>query len=61
MIIRAKYKLPSLYQSRVMGPDSLYCGKWRKISKSRSDLDHAQFRTCPRYFHIQQCVQISSA
>ena len=39
MIIRAKYKLPSLYQSRVMGPDSLYCGKWRKIWKSRSDLD----------------------
>ena len=25
----------------VMGPDSLHCdcGKWRKISKSRSDLD----------------------
>ena len=22
-----------------MGPDSLYCGKWRKISKSRSELD----------------------
>ena len=22
-----------------MGPDSLYCGKWRKISKSRRDLD----------------------
>ena len=22
-----------------MGPDSLYCGKWRKISKSRHDLD----------------------
>ena len=22
-----------------MGPDSLYCGKWRKTSKSRSDLD----------------------
>ena len=21
-----------------MGPDSLYCGKWRKISKSRCDL-----------------------
>ena len=26
-----------------MGLDSLYCGKWRKISKSRSDLD----RTMP--------------
>ena len=39
MIIHAKYKLPSSYQSRVMGPDSLYCGKWRKILKSRSDLD----------------------
>ena len=22
-----------------MGPNSLYCGKWRKISKSRRDLD----------------------
>ena len=22
-----------------MGLDSLYCGKWRKISKSRRDLD----------------------
>ena len=22
-----------------MGPDSLYCGKWRKVSKSRCDLD----------------------
>ena len=22
-----------------MGPDSLYCGKWRKNSKSRRDLD----------------------
>ena len=22
-----------------MGPDSLYCGKWRKISKSHHDLD----------------------
>ena len=28
-----------LYYSCVMGPDSLHCGKWRKISKSRSDLD----------------------
>ena len=23
----------------VMGPDSLHCGKWRKSSKSRHDLD----------------------
>ena len=22
-----------------MGPDSLFCGKWRKISMSRRDLD----------------------
>ena len=22
-----------------MGPDNLYCGKWKKISKLRSDLD----------------------
>ena len=33
------YKLPSLHQSLVIGPDSLYCGKWRKISKSNRDLD----------------------
>ena len=26
-------------QSRDIGPDSLYCGKWRKISNSRHDLD----------------------
>ena len=26
-------------QSRDIGHDSLYCGKWRKISMSRSDLD----------------------
>ena len=25
--------------SCVMEPDSLYCGKWRKISKSHHDLD----------------------
>ena len=24
---------------RVTGPNSLYCGKWRKISKSHHDLD----------------------
>ena len=24
---------------QLYGPDSLYCGKWRKISKSRHDLD----------------------
>ena len=23
----------------VIGPNSLYCGKWRKISKSHRDLD----------------------
>ena len=26
-------------QSRDIGLDSLYCGKWRTISKSRHDLD----------------------
>ena len=26
-------------QSLDIGPDNLYCGKWRKISKSRRDLD----------------------
>ena len=26
-------------QSRDIGLDNLYCGKWRKISKSRHDLD----------------------
>ena len=39
MNVHALYKLASLYQSLVTGPDSLYCGKWRKISKSRSDND----------------------
>ena len=38
----AYYKLPNLYQSCVIGPDSLYCGKWRKISKSHHDLDFDQ-------------------
>ena len=32
-------QLPNLCQSSDMGLDSLYCGKWRKISKSRCDLD----------------------
>ena len=32
-------QLPNLCQSKDMGLDSLYCGKWRKISKSRRDLD----------------------
>ena len=34
-----KSQLPNLCQSRDMGLDSLYCGKWRKISKSHRDLD----------------------
>ena len=25
--------------TKVMGPESLYCSKWRKISKSRHGLD----------------------
>ena len=41
MNLHTWYKLPSLYQSWVIGPDSLYCGKWWKISKSRHDLDLA--------------------
>ena len=28
-----------MYQNCVIGPDSLYCGKWRKYSKSYNDLD----------------------
>ena len=32
-------QLPNLFQSLDIGLDSLYCGKWRKISKSRRDLD----------------------
>ena len=28
-----------MYQSCVMGPESLYCSKWRKISKPCRDLD----------------------
>ena len=48
MIIQASYKLPCLYQSRVMGPDSLYCGKWRKNSKLCSDQDF-----CPTMPNIE--------
>ena len=52
MNIHPKNKLPSLYQSCLMGPDSLYCGKWRKISKSCPWSDNAQYQTCPSYSHI---------
>ena len=38
MSIHVYYKLPGLHQSSVIGPDSLYCGKWRKNSKSHRDL-----------------------
>ena len=31
--------LPNMCQSWDIGLDSLNCGKWRKISKSRRDLD----------------------
>ena len=47
-----------------MGLDSLYCGKWRKNSKSRCDLDLD--RTVPNveliqaFFHILQYVPVSS-
>ena len=37
-------------QSRDIGLDSLYCGKWR----------NAQCRTHPSNFHIIQYVQVSS-
>ena len=37
-----------------MRPDSLYCGKWKKISKSRCDLD-----LCPAMPNIE-LVQIFS-
>ena len=47
-----------------MGLDSLYCGKWRKISKLRRDLDldrtMPKLLQCPSYFHILQYVQVSS-
>ena len=46
-----------------MGLDILYCGKLRKISKSRRDLNldrTMQCRTRPSYFHILQYVQVSS-
>ena len=42
----------------------MFCGKWRKISKSRRDLDleldNAQCQTFPSYFHILQYLQVSS-
>ena len=51
-----------------MGLDSLYCGKWRKISKSSCDLDLD--RTMPNveliqailvyYNMLRQYVQVSS-
>ena len=28
-----------MYQSRTIGPDSLYCGKWGKFLNAYSDLD----------------------
>ena len=45
--------------TKVMGPDSLYCGKWRNISKSHHDLDLGW--TMPNiellsYFHIPQSI-----
>ena len=66
MNIHAKYQLPSLYQSWVMGPDSLYCGKWRKISKSRRDLDLGPISYMSniklvRDNHILQCKLISGS
>ena len=39
MKINASYKVPSLYQSLTIGPDSLYCGKWGKFLNAYSDLD----------------------
>ena len=39
MNIPVEYKLARLYQSGVIGPYSLYCGKWRKVLKSRRDFD----------------------
>ena len=36
MNIHAQYKFPSLYQSRVTGPDSLFFGKWGKHLKAYS-------------------------
>ena len=51
-------------QSRDKGLDTLYCRKWRKISKSYRDLDRDQ--TMPNVelvraiFHILQYVQVSS-
>ena len=33
------FNFPILYQSSVIGPDSLYCGKWGKILNAYSDLD----------------------
>ena len=50
-------------QSGDIGLDSLYCGKWRKISKSRCDLDLD--RTMPnieliRAISVYYYVQVSS-
>ena len=55
--------LPSMHQSSDMGLDSLYCGKWRKNSKSHCQLDLD--RTIPnvelvRAIYILQYVQVLS-
>ena len=39
MNIHAKYKLPNVYQSHVIGPDSLFCSKKCKSLKAYYDLD----------------------
>ena len=44
--------LPIQGQNLDLGLDSLYCGKWRNLSTSQSDL--------PRYFHILPCVKVST-
>ena len=51
-------------QSCDIGLDSLYCGKWRKISKSRCDLDldrtMSNVELVRAIFQILQYVQVSS-
>ena len=55
-----KSQLANMCQSYDIVLDRLYCGKWRKISKSRCDLDLDRtmpnvelFRASFIYYHVQ--------
>ena len=58
-------QLPNMCQSRDIGLDILYCGKWKKISNFKfqkfQKFQNNQCRTRLSYFHIlQNVLQVSS-